>query len=124
MTLEGAKAAMIQNDTLFRGRQITVFPKRKNIPSHHISGGSHQKQGSSFPFNINGSGKRGTPNQLMQMASLLSIAMLGAGRFMGGRSDVTDAHKGHHHHNVRGGHASADYKSHGGYKRSARPAYH
>ena len=56
------------NESLFRGRQITVIPKRKNLPGNR-------------PFNAMRGG-RGN-NALMHIAGMLQMAMMGRGR--GGR---------------------------------------
>ena len=49
------------NETLFKGRQITIMPKRKNIPGRG-RGGFRGK------------------NPMMQLASMLQIMVRGGGR--------------------------------------------
>lgn len=34
---EAANKAMLHNESLFKGRQITVIPKRKNVPGHSFN---------------------------------------------------------------------------------------
>ena len=54
-------------DSLFKGRQITVIPKRKNVPGR-------------------GRGMRGGKNPMMQLVGMLQMVMnRGGGRGRGGR---------------------------------------
>lgn len=56
------------SESLFHGRQITVVPKRKNLPHHQLSPAPHRGRGTQM--------KAGFNPALMQMASMLSMAML------------------------------------------------
>jgi hypothetical protein len=69
-TKEGAMMAKRLNESLFKGRQITVIPKRKNVPGRGRGG-------------MGAGGGRGK-NALMQIAGMLQMAMMG-GRGRGGR---------------------------------------
>ncbi len=53
------------SDSLFKGRQITVIPKRKNVPGRGRGGG------------------RGGKNPMLQLVGMLQMAMTRGGR--GGR---------------------------------------
>ena len=55
------------SDSLFKGRQITVFPKRKNVHGQ----GAHVPRG--------GSGNMAQGRAFMQMAGLLTMMMGGQG---------------------------------------------
>lgn len=52
------------NESLFKGRQITVIPKRKNVPGR-------------------GRGARGGKNPMLQIAGMLQMAFMGRGRGRG-----------------------------------------
>jgi hypothetical protein len=73
---DSAMKAKLHNDSLFKGRQITVIPKRKNIPG----------QGGAGMF-------RGRNNMAMQMASMISM-MMGRGGMRGGRGGFRGAPRG------------------------------
>ena len=59
--------AKLLSDSLFKGRQITVVPKRKNLPGHGAAG--------SF--------RGGRGNMMQQFASMMQMMMNPRGR--GGR---------------------------------------
>ena len=47
--------AKLHNDSLFKGRQITVIPKRKNVPGHGpagLGGGFNKKNPASHLLNV------------------------------------------------------------------------
>ena len=61
------------NETLFRGRQITVIPKRKNVPGQY-----HKASAFNPHHSMGGRNQRAGGNALMQMAGLLQMAFMGA----------------------------------------------
>ena len=68
-TKEAAMKAKRLTDSLFKGRQITVIPKRKNIPGRGRASA------------------RGGKNPMMQLVGMLSM-VLNRGRGRGGRGGI------------------------------------
>ena len=63
-TQEGAMKAKRLSDSLFKGRQITVIPKRKNVPGK-------------------GRASRGARNPVVQLMGMLQMVMNRGGRGRG-----------------------------------------